>query len=399
MCNERVTVTAMLRIARRPTSEGQVSARADGAAQGGLPHALQHHILGLDGIRGLAAWAVVTAHAPNYGFMSVTNPTIGHYGVLLFFTLSGFLMGHLYMTKEFNVDNVRSYFAARVSRIVPLYYAVLLISFIVSHGVGHEFEYTMSTTTLLKQLAFVGHHSVFWSVAPEFQFYFIFPVFWWIASLPLEKKYNYLLLLVPLIFAAFFSRSYWPGMLLPSKLHIFLIGISIALFRYRIIDRLSRRAIFFLQIFAALLLILLVFPGDFLARVVYPVVPNDLKNNTYYQDFARVLLCAIIVFSFSLPTKFSEILLGNKFGRLSGKYSFSIYLLHVPVLHVLALTNVFGGMPRTMAILAAAVVIMAVAALSFHVYEDPSRSGVRKLLMSHLWPLRKTAPSPARQVI
>lgn len=87
------------------------------------------HINSLDGLRGLAAYTVVISH-----FSLVTRSYAdifglsGQVGVMIFFVLSGFLMGK-YVQSDFTLPNVVRYYQQRFSRVIPLYLIVVLLSF------------------------------------------------------------------------------------------------------------------------------------------------------------------------------------------------------------------------------------------------------------------------------
>ncbi len=87
-------------------------------------------------------------------------------------------MAYLHLHQAFNAQTVRRFCVARVARIVPLYYLVVVLSFLVSHFVHQGFHYQMDAAQLVRHLAFVGSVGVFWSVGPEFQFYGFFVLLW-----------------------------------------------------------------------------------------------------------------------------------------------------------------------------------------------------------------------------
>ncbi len=95
------------------------------------------HVPELDGIRGLAVLGVMLFH------QTVMNPATGfdrefvrlskylNCGVDLFFVLSGFLItGILYDSRE-SPHYYRNFYARRSLRIIPLYFAVLFLAFVV----------------------------------------------------------------------------------------------------------------------------------------------------------------------------------------------------------------------------------------------------------------------------
>ena len=85
------------------------------------------YINSLTGLRGVAAFIVFISHCSNQGMLpDVLGDGLGQIGVMLFFILSGFLMAHLYLDKEASVNNIKNYLVARVGRIFPLYFLLIL---------------------------------------------------------------------------------------------------------------------------------------------------------------------------------------------------------------------------------------------------------------------------------
>lgn len=84
----------------------------------------------LDGMRGLAALAVITDHVPSE-IMRTLLP--GRYlAVDFFFVLSGFVLTHVYGERLARGMSLLSFMRARVVRLYPLYLAAVLISFAMS---------------------------------------------------------------------------------------------------------------------------------------------------------------------------------------------------------------------------------------------------------------------------
>src|SRR5205085_517803 len=136
-------------------------------------------ILPLDGLRAIAIVLVLAFHfAPK-------QAPFGWLGVDLFFVLSGFLItGILVRTRELP-NRFRTFYARRALRIFPLYYAMLIVAFLVlppvcalcrrppvadqlpywlyySNFIGHTFHLPVS----------FGH---FWSLAVEEHYYAVWP--------------------------------------------------------------------------------------------------------------------------------------------------------------------------------------------------------------------------------
>lgn len=161
-------------------------------------HGHKQHMFELDGLRGFAALSVVLSHLPNRA-AELARSDFGACGVLIFFVLSGFLMGHLYLKRQLTPDSARKFVVSRVARIVPLYYAVVILAFLASPWLGEAFTYQMDWMQFARLLSFTGSLSVFWSVGPEFQFYFFFLCVWLIPSMTGSLRWLSMLALVAVI--------------------------------------------------------------------------------------------------------------------------------------------------------------------------------------------------------
>jgi len=158
---------------------------------GGRPSA--RHLPALDGIRGLAIiWVVFhntldDKFAPTGGLLHLVALLArpGWIGVQLFFALSGFLItAGLLDTRD--ADNYFSgFYAKRALRILPLYYAVLLLLLIIvpwatgSLGeLGTAFEHQASLWLFVINWTHAGAYGFahFWSLAVEEQFYLFWPL-------------------------------------------------------------------------------------------------------------------------------------------------------------------------------------------------------------------------------
>lgn len=136
----------------------------------------------LDGIRGLAIMTVIGGHA--FGW-----PRGSHFGVDLFFVLSGFLITTLLLEERRNTGRISlaRFYARRAIRLIPALAVMLAVFVIVSVAAG-----AAATGVLLKAgigLTYVsnvieawvpGIHLAplrhLWSLAEEEQFYLVWPV-------------------------------------------------------------------------------------------------------------------------------------------------------------------------------------------------------------------------------
>ena len=184
------------------------------------------HIAALDGIRGTAALLVVVSHLDGIGLTTGMPKHAGSIGVIVFFILSGFLMGHLYLHRPFEPRAVLRYAAARAARVLPLYYAVVLGSYVLSLLIGQDYTFYLDFPRLVRQLFMVGSAHVFWSIPPEVEFYAVFLLPWWLVATSRIVPLAPLLLLGTAVLIT--VEPLFPGITVFNKLHIFLAGVGVA---------------------------------------------------------------------------------------------------------------------------------------------------------------------------
>lgn len=89
---------------------------------------------GLDGLRALALFAVFIHHYNPWPTSSIVSAIAsqGYCGVQIFFVLSGFLITGILWDSRHRTHKLRDFYARRVLRIFPLYYAFWLIVFLLT---------------------------------------------------------------------------------------------------------------------------------------------------------------------------------------------------------------------------------------------------------------------------
>lgn len=144
----------------------------------------------LDGVRGLAI-LIVLMH--NFSRLSQPDGIVAHVlaawfdrgwiGVQLFFVLSGFLITGILLDTRNAPNYFKSFFARRILRIFPLYYATLFVMFAVLplfHLARHAAPSEIWLLVYLSNWVQSFHPGVnslghFWSLAVEEQFYLLWP--------------------------------------------------------------------------------------------------------------------------------------------------------------------------------------------------------------------------------
>jgi len=155
----------------------------------------------LDGLRGLAI-ALVMAHnlALDGGAPSALSKVVamlaaaGWVGVTLFFVLSGFLITGILLDTKGEPHYFRAFYMRRVLRIFPLYYIVLALVLglgpllpsapaVLRADAAHQAWYWLYLSNWSEvfgvQLGVFGH---FWSLAVEEQFYLLWPLLVYLTS-------------------------------------------------------------------------------------------------------------------------------------------------------------------------------------------------------------------------
>ncbi len=361
------------------------------------------HIECLDGLRGIAAFWVLTGHAmflTGWGFRLITRADLA---VDLFILLSGFLMTFHYESRKEAEPWVRSstwmiFWLRRFFRIAPLYYFALVIALILGPQIGEmrnsiavllpetATEYAryadQSFSNLLIHVSFVfgmlpdyAFRTALpdWSIGLEMQYYIAFP-FIMLLWLALGPVFAAVLLCAGLIVTAFFGHSFLAEFPMPSiliaKLSVFLAGMLIA----HGMHLPFRKAIGYLAL-----------------AVIAALLPIWHFDGISVNVVRALLVMALfgLVTAKRLPERFGlrEIgRLGNKLLsraplRFMGDVSFGVYLVHLLVLIPVAgfLIKTFGtGMaPMTRFFIAYAVTLAVVYPLAWLLHIGIEMNGIR----------------------
>ncbi len=148
-------------------------------------------LLELDGLRGLAALAVVWFHfsvrydemiSPRTGVWPHFD--VGQYGVALFFMISGFV---ILMTLE-RTPSLADFTVARFSRLYPAYWAAMAVTYatIFFYGLSDlrasGFDALLNITMLQRLLGAEHVDGVYWSLQAELLFYVAICLLWFLGG-------------------------------------------------------------------------------------------------------------------------------------------------------------------------------------------------------------------------
>lgn len=287
-------------------------------------------------IRGLAAFIVVICHTRGHFFVAYgnLNPTsknvlnyilfaftrMGHPAVIVFFVLSGYLVGgNLFSNYLLNKINFKKYFADRISRMWAVAIPALLIGgffdFFTLSFRGLSVTHTnLNFTSFIGNIAFLqticvpvfGINSPLWSLAYEF-WYYIFGAFL-VLVLKLPYKFSIKLCLFFVILFSFYLLSKDILQLFP----IWLLGVF------------CRFNLFALK-------------GKYSKNIAYLFLILFITNFCLASQFENLVSDYILSITFSLflislnTTLFKTPPALGKFYTIISSFSFSLYVIHYPL--------------------------------------------------------------------
>jgi len=356
---------------------------------------VERHVPVLDAIRGLAILLVLVIHigesmpAPaSRGWMVFSSFASSSWvGVDLFFVLSGFLItGILYDTTRAS-NFFKAFYARRFLRIFPLYYGFLILLLVLTiplqiewHGREWIYLLYLQNTRIAKHVsaAFSPYVAInhLWSLAVEEQFYFVWPAFvFLVRDRLLLVRITALLMIGSMLvrlLMLYSGKSLWMIYIFtPARADSLMMGSALALlFRGGIESqkRLKRLAQFVLPCSIAFLLVLAL-PTHGL---------NFSSKGVIVFGYTTIALASASLMTLSLTDRWCGAAINRPVLRWLGKYSYGIYVLHLPVmmlllrLHVVTQTEAKYASPiwKLVIVVAAVTVSVGLAFLSFNFYES-----------------------------
>jgi peptidoglycan/LPS O-acetylase OafA/YrhL len=290
---------------------------------------LPNHIPQLDVLRGLAVLNVMLYHASDITPHLQIRPffRLGYTGVDLFFVLSGFLItGILVRTRE-NEGYFTNFYARRALRIWPLYYALLIFSFVLLPLIQPQLKAAIFTQShpwqsfpfFLQNLMLNGHAydtlRVTWSLAIEEQFYLVWPIIVWLAPRRVLKPLaiSGLLLSVALRWSVLYGLI--PPLIIYTNTLTRLDGLALGAFLALWIPEADSRTV--------------KWAGLAVMAVAIPLaVAMATTHEGHWGFYSLVALsfAGLLCVAINIPRAANL-----EFLKYTGKISYCLYLVHVPI--------------------------------------------------------------------
>ncbi len=287
------------------------------------------------------AWGISGLQMPASPWPGVSFIAVGSTGVTLFFVLSGFLLSLPWLRHAADPTQrkpqLRPYLRARALRIIPLYYIALVLTWAFTGD-----SVTVARAALFQFIGFDAfpYGVVWWTLATEMQFYLVLPLGMtlWIGSRTARLCCLALILFWLALYAGIVlggvseETSFVLTKSLFARAPAFLIGILSAAFWLHLKHRsasanTSRMAgtVSLAMLFCALAA---------LERILLAValMGNAAETRWHIHHTYEALLWAAILLLLLRGPMPAKPLFVNRPLAVMGKLSYSLYLLHVPVL-------------------------------------------------------------------
>ncbi len=272
----------------------------------------------LDGLRGLACAMVVYFHAGLYSGIAVVSG-LGDAGVMLFLSLSGFLMAYHYLPNEFSWRYWLAFYIRRFFRLYPAFFIALLGCIMFSpHLPAAESLLGKSWGNMFQGWLLQGQMGLFWTVRLELLFYAKYPLLVALLMWNKSRIFGFAVLLLTWILSGFSVTGFLGGASI-----FFLGGITAAylLKHTNTKHHVSRRVWSYAGVssLAIIFLILAYSPADI----------NQAHAALYNNSIFLAPLFALCVLSIALSDGIVKHIFANPAARFLGKISYSMYLTHI----------------------------------------------------------------------
>lgn len=312
-----------------------------------------------ESIRGWAITLVFFFHLIGsiYGYSATAKTNIMHsfiiswnMGVTLFFVLSGYLLSRPFW--EGRTPKLYIFYRNRFLRIMPLYTICVLAGAYLNSNFSQGLKAIIFLD--LKISSLWPFSPVWWSLAVEVQFYLILPLVMFTIykirqlSFPMFIRYLILLIIIsallfiywkisrPEIYGSYKYTSLDPKVNLLGRWPNFFCGMLLSMIQVRHGSKLKQyfTTTLFHKFHTGDILMILIITFIFLFNVHIVRTYSILRHALYFHHYAieGILFTLILFILFNFNLGMRNILI-NPFMNFLGVISYSIFLLHVPVMN------------------------------------------------------------------
>ncbi|PMS21244.1 hypothetical protein C0Z18_08740 [Trinickia dabaoshanensis] len=293
-----------------------------------------------EGLRGVAALLVVLYHVPHLHAFSLFKA--GYLAVDLFFVLSGFVMSMNYLGRLQSTADVRDFSIARMARLMPL----LVVSYVIYFLIANAVALTEGERWLLPSVADViatlsmtfglglPHVTVYnfasWSISTEFCNYLVFAFLCLMLGGRRRRAYAFLalslvaggcVLAIDLIHHCGHGKACMDNVASPGAMLRCTFGFFAGCFAFELSKRPS-------------IVALLSRPAVSLALAASLCYAISLSTTHGIVAFGVPVLSASLIVSLSTDRGTLSTLLRAPAPQALGRLSYSLYLMHMPLLLV-----------------------------------------------------------------
>ena len=266
---------------------------------------------------------------------------LGYLGVDIFFFISGFIFSKIIFSDIINNKfSFSEYFIKRARRILPglvvllIFVTALSWLYLIPIDLKYYGQSLFSTSIFLSNIYFfIANNDYFapnsysllhlWSLSVEIQFYFIYPLLiLFLFKIGFQKKKISFILFIITILSFLLSVYFGTNeklifYFLPTRLWEFLIGYFVYDSIYKNKTVFFKIKNFYLHALTAILLVYLIF--------------GDIE---FIKKQIIIIYIVNVIFFISYNKKnFFNFILTNPIAQLVAKYSYSIFLVHYPIIH------------------------------------------------------------------
>ncbi|MBL4591631.1 MAG: acyltransferase, partial [Phycisphaerales bacterium] len=301
----------------------------------------------------------------------ISTSSLGHFGVILFFVLSGFLITRILISAKGKKNAYKNFLIRRSLRIFPIYFLVILILLFIEPGryLAECAAYISNYTFAFNDNPNPMRHT--WSLCVEEHFYIIWPPIVLFLTMRVSKVCAFVGFPLISIIGAFVVYKYFPD----HADALFYRGTNFQVFSLSLGSALAYSEPWLRAHWKRTLLV----GGAFLIAGVGVAgllkVLNAPNFTLKFYGFSIVSAGIVCVF-LAINDKGGRLceLLSNPMTSYIGRISYGLYLYHYPVYYYFGIIdkeNLVAGNITAGDIALATVITFAISIASFHLFEKP----------------------------